>query len=246
MPAKTIGLIAFFSAALGMAAPAFAGTIFTDQTFNLASYSASTAYTSDPSGSIGHAQCSACGDPGTALQFTSATNGSASGVVTVAQALINTSFSYDPLSLGTIKTLSAFVEKNISVNVSGTGFGNTFRPTIEQDGIFYLASVPGAPFNGPNSPGGTGYEDFSASLLAANFLNYDFTTGMFGTMNPIFGGDPMLFGLTQISGVGAPDETLITQYDNLTFAINVPEPFTLSLFGAGLFSAVGMRRRKKA
>lgn len=43
---------------------------------------------------------------------------------------------------------------------------------------------------------------------------------------------------TNGSRLGAPSETLIIQYDNLTFAINVPEPFTLSLFGAG-------RRRKR-
>jgi hypothetical protein len=32
---------------------------------------------------------------------------------------------------------------------------------------------------------------------------------------------------------------------NVTENVNVPEPFTLSLFGAGLFGAAGLRRRRK-
>lgn len=227
------------------ASPASAGTIFTDQTFSLANYSASATYASASTGSITYAQCSKCGDPDYALQFTSATNASASSTVNLAQGLVNTTFSYDPHTQGAIATLGASVDKNIIVNVSGTGFGNTFHPTIEQDGVFYVASIPGATFSGPNTPNGTGYEAFYGDLTAADFFSYDFTTNTAGTLHPDFAGDTILFGLTQETGLTVPSETLITEYDNLRFGINVPEPFTLSVFGAGIAGAVALRRRRK-
>jgi PEP-CTERM motif-containing protein len=102
--------------------------------------------------------------------------------------------------------------------------------------------APGRPSTGRAD---RGYLTFSGNLTAASFDNYDFTTRTSGSLNPNFDGDPILFdGLTQESGIGAPSENLITQYDNLTFAINVPEPFTLSLFGVGLAGAAAMRRCK--
>ena len=233
-----------FCGALLAAIPASAGTIFSDGTFNLGNYSASATFVSAPSqGGITYLQCPACGDPGSALQFTSTANATETGTLSLAQALVNTGFSYDPLTQGAITSLSTSVLKNISINVTGSGFGNSYHPVIEQGGVFYVASFVGPTFSGP---GGPGYQTFSGNLTAASFDNYDFTTGIMGSLNPNFDGGPMLFGLAQITGLTAPSETLITQYDNLTFAINVPEPFTLSLFGAGLAGAISLRRRKKA
>jgi hypothetical protein len=244
MGAKVRVVIAVLLSGFGAAIPASAGTIFSDGTFNLGNYSAGPDFSSSPSqGNVTFAQCPACGDPGSALQFTSASNGTESGTLSLAQALVNTGFSYDPLVQGVITSFSTSALKNISVNLTGTGFGNTYHPVIEQDGTYYVASIPGATFSGP---GGPEYQSFSGNLTASSFDNYDFMTGIMGSLNPNFGGDTMLFGLAQISGLTAPNETLITQYDNLSFAINVPEPFTLSLFGAGLAGAVAMRRRKKA
>ena len=84
----------------------------------------------------------------------------------------------------------------------GTTFGNTFRPTILQDGTYYLAAIPGPSFN--SAPNSTGYHLLShVGLMATDFVSFDFTTGAFGTSNPNFGGDPMLLGLSQIAPLEA-------------------------------------------
>jgi len=228
--------------ALGMsAAPAFADVVFTDNTFNLANYSASPTATS-PAGRIIYSSSA------NTLQFTSTFTNSATPI-NVAQGLANNLFSYNPLLQGAITSIDTSVLKNISVDYNLTGGGNTFRPTVEQDGIFYLAAIAGATFNGPNAPAGTGFLTFSQTgLKATDFLSYDFATGTFGSANPNFDGDPLLFGLTQISGVasfaGDPGH-LVTQYQDLAFDIHTaPEPSTIALFGAALFGLVGFARRK--
>jgi hypothetical protein len=242
--ARRVGVLAFTAMVLG-AAPAFAAALFSDNTFALGNYSASPNFSSDPSASITYLQCASCGNPGNALQFTSTMT--VAGTILLAQGLVNTGFSYNPLTQGAIASISASVDKNISVDFAGVGIGNTFRPTIEQNGIFYLAAIPGTPFNGPNAPAGAGYQNISnGALLAADFINFDFTTGVFGSAHPNFAGNSILLGLTQITGINGSSGHLVTQYDNLSFAVtNVPEPFTLSLFGTGLAGAVAMRRRKK-
>jgi hypothetical protein len=182
------------------------------------------------------------------LQFTSTFTNSAT-LINVAQGLVNTLFSYNPLFQGAITSIDTSVLKNISVDYTLTGGGNTFRPTIEQDGVFYLAAIAGATFDGPNAPAGTGFLTFSQTgLKATDFLSYDFSTGTFGSANPNFDGDPLLFGLTQISGVASFDGSpghLVTQYQDLAFDIHTaPEPSTIALFGAALFGLAGFARRK--
>jgi hypothetical protein len=82
-----------------------------------------------------------------------------------------------------------------------TAFGNSFRPLIEQDGKFYLATISG-PILTPGSMD-TGFNTISrAGLLAADFVQYDFSTNTSLTAHPNFAGDTMLFGLGQISSVG--------------------------------------------
>src|SRR5579862_5673442 len=142
-----VGLGSLFAVALGVA-PAFADVIFTDNTFNLANYSKSATFTSDPSVSI------ATTSSGGTLQFVSTfTNGSLPGTPTTSQGLVNNFFAINPLLQGAITSIDASVMKNLAVDFSGTGFGNTFRPTIEQDGVFYLAAIAGPTLNGPGSTG---------------------------------------------------------------------------------------------
>jgi hypothetical protein len=52
----------------------------------------------------------------------------------------------------------------------------------------------------------------------------------------------MLFGLTQIFGGGAA-EIIIADYDNLSIAINAPEPATFTVLGVGLLGLPAVRRR---
>lgn len=231
--------------------PAFADVVFQDSTFNPADYSNFTEPSfSNGLGTITPSQCASCGNPGNALHISSDFGNTISQIGVVAQAFANTNFSYDPSLLGPILSISASVDKNEIIDVTSTNppFSNTFRPLIEQDGNFYMAAIPG-----PTNTGGgsTGFLNFSKSgLVATDFLQYDFTSGTFLSGHPNFAGDPMLFGLGQITTIGNFRRSNITLvYDNLNLDIvSTPEPSSLSLLAALLpLLAVGRlaRRRKQ-
>jgi PEP-CTERM motif len=233
-------------------APAFADTVFADGTFNSADYTSTALFTSDSSVSLTAGQCASCGNPGNGLQLVGASNGTvaASGVGTAEILFVNTTFSYDPSTQGAINSISASVDKDLTSSYAGSSssvIGNTFRPLIEQDGIYYLAAISGP---GISSGMTTGYNTIAQSgLVAADFVEFDPATDTFLTGIPNFDGDTMLFGLGQVFGLpeapGSPS-SLTADYDNLNLAISAPEPSTLLLAALGLLGLFVVSRKRWA
>lgn len=234
----------------------FANVVFTDSTFNLAGYSTTPTFMT-PLVTLTSGQCPSCGNPGAGLQIAVNPSTTAGGLADVG--FVNNAFTYDPGTQGAISSISALVDKNLLIDVEntnglGTGipFGNTFRPLISQGGLYYLAAIAGPTLPGPTSSGpysaSTGYNILSqAGLLATNFTQYDFATGVFGIAHPNFAAGVLSFGLGQISSVGPGflNTTITARYDNLQINVtSVPEPGTLALFGFGLAGVFAMRRRR--
>lgn len=242
-----IGLGSLMAVALSVA-PAFADVVFTDYTFFLPAYSASPTFNTDAAVNIVFGS-----SPDTLQVATTFTN--TATPVQGAVGLTNNGFSYNPLTQGAITSIDASVSKELTVdfNLLAAG-GNTFRPTILQDGIYYLAAIAGPGLVAGPGPQTTGFHTLAQSgLTAADFLSFSFATGLFGSANPNFDGDPMLFGLTQITGIStfdSPTDTPgheVAQYQDLSLDIHsVPEPSTIALFGATLLGLGWLYRRKSA
>jgi hypothetical protein len=230
---------------------AHADTTYTDGTFNLANYTATPTFASGTTGAA--SQCATCGNPGQALQFVVGATITDSAY---SQGFTANGFTYNPQTQGALGSIAASVDKDVTVDFLTDNFGNTFHPLIEQDGAYFLASIPGTVLNLGASGGTTGYLNFSANgLTAADFLSYDFTTGAFGTANPNFSGDALQFGLAQTTSFtgGSSDGTFTADYDNLNISLQpsvtpnpVPEPSSLMLLASGIAGAASFARRRRA
>lgn len=204
-------------------APAFADAMFTDGTF--AGYTQVGPF--EVLSTIAGAPCASCGDPGAALQVTETFGDTGLSTGMAALGFVNPAFSYDPSAEGAIASIDASVDKNATINVAAM-FADIFRPMIEQDGFYYLAAINGPDVTGPGPSGFIHF--FQSGLAASDFLRFDFGAGAFGATSPNFAGDPMLFGLAQISIVGGLGRLNLEQdYDNLSFDIMTPEPSSILL-----------------
>lgn len=214
--------------------PAMASVTFTDSTFNSANYTESSEYTSNAS--LAYNFCASCGQGGVpGLEITLTSTGSATNPGVGAIAFINSTFAYTP-GAEPVLSISASVNKILTDSIINPGAGNTFRPTIEQGGNYYLAAIAG-----PSIPPGsdtTGWNTIAGSGLQwYNFEEYDFSTGQFVAAFPNFN-SPMLFGLSQLfTNPGPFDATAI--YDPLTITVvTAPEPSTWTLLVLG-FAGLG-------
>ena len=220
---------------------ALAGSfVFTDSTFDLANYSFAGPYTNDAAASITPSQCSSCGNPGQALQIIAWLPNAGDKV---AEGFVNNTFTYDPSTQGAITSIDASVDKDLSAdqNFNST---NTFRPLIEQNGIFYMAAISGPPQSGLT----TGFNTISQTgLTTSDFLQFDFAAGTFGTGTPNFDGGPMLLGLGQISDLNSGSNIQSTiVYDDLSLTVDTaaPEPPSVLLLGSGMLGLLGVLARR--
>ena len=218
--------------------------VFTDNTFKLKNYSHTSVFKDVPQDKVAWSQCPHCGDPGQALHIQMRLpQGSSFAAVGFA----NKTFSYNPQTQGAIFSIDASVDKNIITNAPpappNQHYTNTFRPLIEQDGMFYLAAISGPDFT---HGGPTGFNTISQTgLVATDFTLFDFTMGTFGSAHPNFDGDTMLFGLGQLTSFGPARIFFRANYDNLEFVVNtrVPETGSTALLLLGSVAALfGLRR----
>jgi PEP-CTERM motif-containing protein len=237
-------LRSFYWAALVVlcgATPAFADTVFTDNTFNLGGYTVVGPVVSGSNVTIAATQCANCGFPagGKALQI----SGTFIGAGTSETGFLGNAFTYNPGTQGAILSIGASVEKDLFSTASSS---NAFHPLIEQDGIYYVATIAGPSLA---AGGSTGYQLISESgLLASDFSEYNFATGVeTAGVNPNFHGDAMTFGLAQFSSNTSGTEVVTVDYDNLNLDLStagVPEPASWSLLALGLAGVLGISTRK--
>ncbi len=216
---------------------------FSDNTFDLAAYAISGPVTSDVNLTL--VQCASCGPAGDAALRVAAVYPALTG--SYRAALLNTAWTYDPGSQGTLLSVDAATDKRVILNFDiPNGLGNSFRPLIAQGGQFYAALLTGPTIFTADE----GWKAISGNLTAASFQLYDFAAGSFGTGAPDFGGGVMTFGLLQLGNRNSPfpDSSIEADYDNLVLTLNaVPEAGSAALLLVGLtglasLGALGRRR----
>jgi hypothetical protein len=237
--------VAFVSTIATGAGSASATTVLSDGTF--ASISV-VGVLSDPGVTSSGSFCSTCGNGGGAglnSHFTFTSSGS--GRV----GFIDNVLSYDPAVLGAISTLSVSIDKQLSIQYSGspsTFNNNAFDPFIRQGGKTYLVTPP--LLSGSHVfpiPGTSSYDTLSASGLTANdFLQYDPVTATFSSGHPDFTTGLIVFGLAS-RAIANGGFTVDAYWDNFTIEVSqTPIPATLPLFasGAGVIGLLIRRRRR--
>jgi hypothetical protein len=112
--------------------PAPADILFTDNTFIPATYNYFSASPNLDSGvTATYGQCISCGNPEQALEAIVSIPTPGGAFV----GFLNNTFVYNPQTEGAILSLTASVDKNLSLDRSTTYFASFFYPLIEQSGI---------------------------------------------------------------------------------------------------------------
>jgi hypothetical protein len=175
-------------------------------------------------------------DSGGTPQFGSVKNASLTGdVFTIALSYNPTSLTGDSCGVSTTVTNCNWSVPSASESITVNGITHTYTGTggnigigVNSDQINF--SIGGTPQFGLNVSDGS---SLFASTTNGNFTTYNFSnvavTGNFGSS-----------GLSGAS-LGGSLTTLSASFTNTS----VPEPFTLSLFGAGLAGAAAFRRRRE-
>jgi hypothetical protein len=228
--------------------PAPADILFTDTTFDPANYNGFSATPVLNSGvTATYGQCPNCGNTGTipdpALQALVSIPDRGGAFV----GFLNSTFVYNPQTQGAIDSINASVDKDLTLSSSSTDFASYFYPLIEQDGLFYIASIPGGTINSGTT---TNYENIAATGLgASDFGLYDFGTTSLPDFdsNPDFSatGGAITLGLAPLVSANAP-YNITVDYDNLSFDIiqsgttqsPVPESSSLGLLSIFLTGIV--------
>jgi hypothetical protein len=246
-----------FSSLIGcvVSSVATASTTFSDSTFNLSDYSISTYQTSGVENTVSQ---TSSGNPGPALQIQVHIPRTFESTFHASQAIINTTFRYDPSIQGAIDSLEqsldwrgVVVQNGVSVPYSpvGTQIGGLLL--IRQDGHSY---VPLSRDTGSSIVGG---ETFSHAhffdLKASDFglVTDPLSRSIDSTQHPSFTSGVLEFGLPLgFSGTnlfGFPETNATATIDNLSITVSsVPEPetYAMLLAGLGVVSFLGRRKNR--
>jgi len=221
---------------------ASASTFLTDGTFGGTIDKSTTSQSSfiTPTGSVS----SAIGSPAPSLNANFVY--SASSTLSATVTFVDQSLSYDPAALGTISSIDASYDKEITyrgVPLPNVFFNEVFRLVIQQHGVDYVTNYT---FCSNCDNGGTWLHLSLSDLVASDFVKIGGGAG-----NPNFSGDPIYFGVEAVSqiGHGGFGITPINSYfDNFDITVNqTPLPAALPLFATGFggLGLLGWRRKWK-
>ena len=235
--------IAGLSLSLGL--PVEAAT-FSDQTFNLADYTI-TKHLQIGTATI--SQTATGGNPGSAILV--------DFVVPAGSPLknergsvfyLNNSFSYDPMSSGTLSTVTFSIDKKVNINPSpGSNFGNAQSFLINQGGNYYVDAVALAPTQ----------DVYLTGTLVASASDFSLITNLSSgavdsTSHPSFAAGVMEFGFRNgfvFDPQTAAEAMILEDNFNVTLtqsvaAVPEPETYAMMLVGLGFLGWRARRNRR--